>query len=131
MATNIEKKRCVKQVFGAERLIRRSNYVSVMKIVDDGTAKLVMHPARFNILQCLSKASEPLFVEQIAKAVNEHPRLVSHHLNILQEAGLVDCKYEIANPKGSMRGVAVRLCSPTPKLTAVLNDIAKAVAEVK
>lgn len=102
-----------------------------MRIVDDGTAKLVMHPARFNILHCLNKASEPLFVEQIAEAVNEHPRLVSHHLDILQEKGLVDCKYEIANVKDSSRGVAVRLCSPTPKLTEVLNEIAEAVEEVK
>jgi DNA-binding transcriptional ArsR family regulator len=90
-----------------------------------------MHPARFKILQCISEASEPLFVEQIAKAVKEHPRLVSHHLNILQEIGLVDCKYKIANAKGSTRKVAVRLCSPTPKLSQVLHDIAKAVAEVK
>jgi DNA-binding transcriptional ArsR family regulator len=102
-----------------------------MKIVDDGTAKLVMHPARFNILQCLNRASGPLFVEQIAESVGEHPRLVSHHLDILQEAGLIDCKYDIAKAKGSARGIAVRLCSPTPKLAEVLNDIAKAVAEVK
>jgi DNA-binding transcriptional ArsR family regulator len=102
-----------------------------MKIVDDGTARLVMHPVRYNILQCLSKAREPLFVEQIAEIVKEHPRLVSHHLSILQEKGLVNCKYEIANAKGSARGVAVRLCSPTLKLTQVLHDIAIAVAEVK
>jgi DNA-binding transcriptional ArsR family regulator len=102
-----------------------------MKIVDDGTAKLVMHPARYNILQCLNKAPEPLFVEQIAEMVKQHPRLVSHHLNILQEAGLVNCKYEVANAKGSTRGVAVRLCSATPKLAEVLDEIALAVAEVK
>jgi DNA-binding transcriptional ArsR family regulator len=102
-----------------------------MKIVDDGTAKLVMHPARFKILQCLSGASAPLFVEQIAESVGEHPRLVSHHLDILQGIGLVNCKYEIAKAKGSARGIAVRLCSPTPKLSQVLNDIAKAVMEVK
>ena len=120
-----------KQIFGVERIIYHGNYITVMKIVDDGTAKLVMHPVRFNILHCLSEASEPLFVEQIAKAVKEHPRLVSHHLNILQEIGLVDCKYKIAKAKGSKRGVAVRLCSPTPKLAQVLRDIAMAVTEVK
>jgi DNA-binding transcriptional ArsR family regulator len=102
-----------------------------MKIVDDGTAKLVMHPARFKILQCISGASAPLFVEQIAESVGEHPRLVSHHLDILQEIGLVNCKYEIAKAKGSARGIAVRLCSPTAKLPQVLSDIAKAVTEVK
>ena len=102
-----------------------------MKIIEDGTAEIIMHPVRFKILQCISEAPEPLFVEQIAKAVGEHPRLVSHHLNILKEIGLVDCKYRIAEAKGSTRGVAVRLCFPTPKLNQVLRDIAKAVTELK
>ena len=101
-----------------------------MKIVDEGTAQMVMHPVRFKILQCIKEATEPLFVEQIAKAVGEHPRLVSHHLDVLQEIGLVDCKYGIEKVKGSARRVAVRLCSPTPKLAEVLHDIAAAVAEV-
>jgi DNA-binding transcriptional ArsR family regulator len=102
-----------------------------MKIVDDGTAKLVMHPTRFNILECLNKASGPLFVEQIAEAIKEHPRLVSHHLTILQKAELVDCKYEVTKIEGSTRGVAVRRCSPTPKLVEVLDEISKAIKEVK
>jgi len=101
-----------------------------MKIVDEGTAALVMHPVRFKILQCIKGASEPLFVEQIAKAVGEHPRLVSHHLNILQEIGLVDCRYQLTKAEGSAREIAVRLCSPTPKLTEVLRDIKEAIAEV-
>jgi len=102
-----------------------------MKIIDEGTAQIVMHPVRFKILQCLGKASQPLFVEQIAKAINEHPRLVSHHLNILQEKGLVECKYELVKAKGSTRKVAVRLCSPTPKLKEVLREIIEAIAKVK
>jgi DNA-binding transcriptional ArsR family regulator len=102
-----------------------------MKIIDEGTAELVMHPVRFKILQFIKEASEPPFVEQIAKAVGEHPRLVSHHLNVLQEAGLIDCKYEIAKAKDSMRGVAVRLCLPTAKLSEVFKDIGKAIAKVK
>jgi len=102
-----------------------------MKIIDEGTAQIVMHPVRFKILQCVSEASTPLFVEQIAKAVGQHPRLVSHHLNVLQEIGLVDCRYEIAKAKGSRRGVAVRLCKPTAKLSEVFKDLRKAVTVVK
>jgi len=102
-----------------------------MKIIDEGTAQIVMHPVRFKILQCLGKVSQPLFVEQIAKAINEHPRLVSHHLNILQEKGLVECKYELVKAKGSTRKVAVRLCSPTPKLKEVLREIIEAIGKVK
>ena len=103
-----------------------------MKIIDDGTAEIVMHPVRFKILQFIREASEPPFVEQIAKAVEEHPRLVSHHLNVLQEAGLVDCKYEVVKAKGSTtRGVAVRTCTPTPYLSKVFGLIGEAVSEVK
>jgi len=103
-----------------------------MKIIDEGTAQIVMHPVRFKILQCIRKASKPLFVEQIAKVVDEHPRLVSHHLDILQDIGLVDCKYELVKAKeNSTRKIAVRLCSPTPTLSEVFQDIAEAVAKVK
>lgn len=102
-----------------------------MKIIDEGTAQIVMHPVRFNIIQCISEAAKPLYVEEIAAIVKEHPRLVSHHLNVLQKIGLIDCKYEIVKAKGSTRGVAVRLCSPTPKLREVFRDIAEAVAEVR
>jgi DNA-binding transcriptional ArsR family regulator len=104
-----------------------------MKSITDGTASIIMHPVRFNILQFIKSAKEPRYVEQIAKAVDEHPRLVSHHLNVLQDLGLVDCSYQVATAKGSSkRGVAVRMCRATPKLTEVLQEIAedaKAVAE--
>lgn len=85
-----------------------------------------MHPVRFNILQFIKSNKEPQYVEQIAKAVDEHPRLVSHHLTVLEDLGLVDCNYEVATAKGSSkRGVAVRMCKATPKLTEVLQEIAK------
>jgi DNA-binding transcriptional ArsR family regulator len=106
-----------------------------MKSIYDGTALIVMHPVRFNILQFIKSAKEPQYVEQIANATGEHPRLVSHHLNVLQDLGLVECSYEVATAKGSSkRGVAVRLCKATPKLSEVFEEIAKAattVAEVK
>jgi len=82
-----------------------------------------MHPARFKILQLLRQSKEPLFVEQIAKAVEIHPRMVSHHLDVLEEAKLVESKYELVKVNGSKRGVAVRLCSVTPKTEEVLQDI--------
>jgi DNA-binding transcriptional ArsR family regulator len=106
-----------------------------MKSIYDGTALIVMHPVRFSILQFVNGAKEPQYVEQIAKAIKEHPRLVSHHLNVLQDLGLIECTYEVATVKGSTkRGVAVRLCKPTPKLSEVFQEIAedaKTVAEVK
>ena len=98
-----------------------------MQIVDDGTAQLVMHPVRFRILRHINEAPKKQFVEEIAKAIGEHPRLVSHHLNVLQDIGLIECKYEAIKAKGSKRRrVAVRFCTPTPKLAEVFQDVAKA-----
>jgi DNA-binding transcriptional ArsR family regulator len=98
-----------------------------MKIVDEGTAQLVMHPVRFKILRQIAEAPTKQFVEEIAEAINEHPRLVSHHLNVLQDVGLINCTYEATKAKGSKRRrVAVRFCTPTPKLAEVFEDVAKA-----
>ena len=106
-----------------------------MKIIDEGTAQIVMHPVRFKILQFINEATEKQFVEQIATAIDEHPRLVSHHLNVLQDIGLVECKYEVTKAKGAKRRrVAVRFCKPTPKLSEVFQDVVKAakvIVEVK
>lgn len=106
-----------------------------MKSIYDGTALIIMHPVRFRLLQFIKGSKEPQYVEQIAKAIDEHPRLVSHHLDVLQDLGLVECTYEVAPAKGSSkRGVAVRLCKATPKLSEVFQEIAKdakTVAEVK
>jgi len=94
-----------------------------------------MHPVRFRILQFINSSKAPQYVEQIAEATKEHPRLVSHHLNVLEKLELVECTYEVAKAKGSeKRGVAVRLCKATPKLSEVLQDIAektKSAAEAK
>lgn len=101
-----------------------------MKIVYEGTAQLVMHPVRFKILKHINGAHKKQFVEEIAKAIDEHPRLVSHHLNVLQDIGLIECTYEVTKAKGSKRRkVAVRFCTATPKLAEVFKDVAKA-AEV-
>ena len=98
-----------------------------MKFIIDGTAGVLMHPARYQIIQCLSHASEPLFVEQIAKNVKINPRMVSHHLDVLEKRELIECKYELVTVNDSKRRVAVRLCKVTPKTYDVLKDIRESV----
>jgi len=93
-----------------------------MKFILNGTAEIALQPGRFKILQMLRKHG-PLFVEQIAKETGIHPRLVSHHLDVLQDQKLVESKYEIANVQGSKRGVAVRTCWTTDKAEEVLRDV--------
>ncbi|MGA2199842.1 MAG: MarR family transcriptional regulator [Nitrososphaerales archaeon] len=98
-----------------------------MRFILDGTAELVMQPARYKILSLLQSSARPLFVEQIAKETEVHPRMVSHHLDALEEKGLIVSKYEIAKVEGSKRGVAVRLCKATPHAQEVLENIKESI----
>jgi len=93
-----------------------------MKFILNGTAELMMQPARFKILREL-RANGPEFVDQIAKRTGVHPRMVSHHIDVLQEQKLVQSKYELAKVEGSKRGVAVRLCWTTQKAEEVLREV--------
>lgn len=103
-----------------------------LKFIVDGTAEVMMHPARFRILQYLREAEgKPRFVDQIAKATGIHPRMVSHHLDVLQEQDLVECKYELMKIEGSNRGVAVRWSWPTEKAEKAIQDIQESVVVKK
>jgi DNA-binding transcriptional ArsR family regulator len=53
--------------------------------------------------------------------------MVSHHLDILEEAELVKCIYDLVKINGSKRGVAVRLCSITEKAEEVFQDIKESI----
>jgi DNA-binding transcriptional ArsR family regulator len=97
--------------------------ILALKFIINGTAAVMMHPARFKILQYLREEKEPRFVDQIAKATRIHARMVSHHIDILQEEGLVESKYELAKVEGSNRGVAHRWCLATDLADKVLRDI--------
>jgi len=93
-----------------------------MKFILNGTAEIVMQPARFKILKLLQERG-PTFVEKIAKETGVHARMVSHHLDVLQEEKLVDTKYELVKIDGSKRDVAVRTCWATAKAAEVMKDV--------
>ncbi len=93
-----------------------------MKFILDGTAAILLQPGRFKILQELRR-NGPTFVEELAKRTGIHPRLVSHHLDVLQDQQLIESKYEISKIQGSKRGVAVRTCKATAKAEEVLADV--------
>ncbi len=97
-----------------------------MKFILNGAAEIALQPGRFRILQML-RNSGPSYVEQIARETGIHPRMVSHHLDVLQEEKLVESKYEIARVEGSKRGVAVRTCWATDKAEEVLKDVRESV----
>lgn len=93
-----------------------------MKFILNGMAEIVMQPARFKILKLL-KERGPTFLEQIAKETGVHPRMVSHHIDVLQGEKLVESKYELVRLEGSKRDVAVRTCWVTPKTDEVMKDV--------
>jgi len=98
-----------------------------IKFLVNGTAGKMMHPSRIAIILSLKKHPEGLYVDQIAKDIAKqspiHPRMVSHHLDILEEEGLIESSYELAKVPGSKRGVAVRRCVSTKKAEEVIQDI--------
>ncbi len=93
-----------------------------MKFILNGTAEIMFHPARFKILQTL-KERGPAFVDQISKATGVNPRMVSHHLDVLEGQKLIESKYELNSVQGSKRGVAVRVARITEKAQDALKDI--------
>ncbi|HVP23108.1 MAG TPA: helix-turn-helix domain-containing protein [Conexivisphaerales archaeon] len=98
-----------------------------MKFIVDGTAEILLHPSRIAIVKCLLEHKDGLFVEQIASKVGVNARMVSHHLDVLEDEGLVKSTYQLTKVEGSKRGVAVRLCVTTPKAGLVLKDIKESI----
>src|SRR5262249_39811094 len=106
------------------KLVFRVKFVFSVRFILDGSAAILTQPGRWQILQFLRRKG-PSYVEEIAKETGIHPRLVSHHLDVLQERNLIESKYEVASIEGSKRGVAVRTCRATKKAEEVLEDLRK------
>jgi len=92
-----------------------------MATIDDAVADAIFQPLRFKIVTLLSEAPRPLYIEQIAKALGESSRLVAHHLEILEDMGLV--KSEFAIVKEASRPVAGRFFVTTTKADETLEKI--------
>lgn len=90
---------------------------------------MIMHSARYHILAYLDEKREPQFVEQIAKATKIHPRMVSHHLDVLEENGLISSEYKLIESAGGKREVAVRMCKLLPKYSEVKNSLRESLEE--
>jgi predicted ArsR family transcriptional regulator len=86
------------------------------------TFSLLLQPTRFKIALYLVDSSFPQYTEQIAAKVKEHPRLVLHHLELLESSGFVQSRYNIIY-KSHGRGFAARYFSPQPKLLDALQEL--------
>lgn len=105
----------------------RSRIVGSMRVIEEGLTA-VLQPIRFKIVRHLLLTEKEQYIEQIAEAIQESPRLVSHHLAILEDAGLVESKFDVIKHAEWARGKAGRFFKPTPKLTQVLFEIKKTVS---
>ena len=86
-------------------------------------AHVLLHPVRFRIVELL--AEKPLHMNAISKTLEEEKkRLVSYHLNILEEYGFVTSTYEISEEPKS-RGKALKIYRVTEKVEQVLSKLKK------
>jgi len=83
-------------------------------------AHVILHPIRFRIIELLSE--KQMHVSELSKALAEERRLISYHLDILEEYGFVQSKYEISDQPRS-KGKALRIYWTTDKIHHVLDEI--------
>jgi predicted transcriptional regulator len=85
-------------------------------------AHVILHPIRFRIVELLSE--KPMHVSEISKTLGEERRLISYHLDTLEEYGFVTSKHEISeHPKS--KGKALRIYWTTAKVGEVISKIKK------
>jgi len=82
--------------------------------MDEPAIRLLLQQTRFKIVRELLRSGRPLYIDELAKRIDENPRLVSFHLALLQREGLVDSEFRIVELPSS-RGKAGRFFSLTAK----------------
>jgi DNA-binding transcriptional ArsR family regulator len=96
-----------------------------MKIEDKlvKEAHVLLHPIRFRIVELL--VEKPMHINSISKALEgKKKKLVSYHLDILEEYGFVTSEYEISEQPKS-KGKALKKYSVTDKVEEVLLGLKK------
>jgi predicted transcriptional regulator len=85
-------------------------------------AHVILHPIRFRIVELLTE--KPMHVSEISTTLGEERRLISYHLDTLEEYGFVTSKHEISkHPKS--KGKALRIYWTTDKVREVISKIKK------
>ncbi|MEM3637076.1 MAG: helix-turn-helix domain-containing protein [Conexivisphaerales archaeon] len=98
-----------------------------MELIDNKSALMLLQTVRMRIAKLLLGEASPLYVEQIARRLEESPRLVAHHLELLEDFGFVESRFEVIVPEGSKRKVAARFFKPTQKLKDVYEKLSKTI----
>ncbi len=105
----------------------KNRVIGSMKVVEEELAEIILQPTRFKIARHLVLYGKEQYIEQIADSMQESPRLVSHHLAILEDLGLVESRFDVIKHSEGARGKAARFFKPTAKLTQALSVIKKSI----
>lgn len=91
---------------------------------------IMLHPERRKIIELLKERNTALFIGDIADKTGIERRLVSYHLNTLQENGFAQSEFKVIEPPHS-RGKAGRFYSLTPKVDEVMGEFIKKISATK
>jgi DNA-binding MarR family transcriptional regulator len=86
-------------------------------------AGVLLQPTRYKIVLALREANRPMYVDEIARKVNEKARLVSFHLATMEQAGFLQSEWKEIKKPHSASGKAGRFFTLTPKVATVLSGL--------
>jgi predicted transcriptional regulator len=82
--------------------------------IDD--AHTLLHPVRFGLINLL--VEKPRYINEIAKALGQERRLVTHHLEILEAYGFVTSKRTLSEEPRAL-GKGLKIYQVTDKVAEV------------
>lgn len=86
----------------------------------------LLQPTRYKIIMTLKQAKgEPLYIDEVAKRINENHRLVSFHLAMMQKEGFLTSEIREIRKPNSPSGRAGRFYKLTPKVDKILSELKK------
>jgi DNA-binding transcriptional ArsR family regulator len=101
--------------------IRRIKGDFVVSFVKD--AGVLLQPTRYKIIVALKAANRSMYVDEIARAIREKPRLTSFHLAMMEHHGFLSSEWNEVKKPNSPSGKAGRFFSLTPKVDTVFSEL--------
>ena len=84
----------------------------------------ILHPVRWKIIDVLEEADKPMYIQEIADAIETDRRLVSFHLSTLERKGFTKSTFDVIEEAHSL-GKAGRFYSLTPRVKEVKSALLK------
>ena len=87
---------------------------------------IMLHPVRWRIIRTLKEKGVPMYIDEIAHAIDEDRRLVSFHLSTLEEKEFLESDFKIIAAPHS-KGKAGRFYHLTPKAENVARKLVEVI----